>query len=278
MIKSILLAVDGSVYSESVLKYGIGLSKAFEAKLRVITVVDIRYFDWTVSIGMDGLAPIMPSPAYQQESKRIIDEKAEEVLKKCNEVLTEENANFEMEKVEGLPIETICEKSHLADLVVMGPRGEFAKWGGIMMGTTLEAVTRQCNKPIFITTLDYNQLKKILIAYDGSNNSSKALQMAGYFGLNLKLPITLLTVGSDLSIGEQILKEGLDYLSNYNVQVETKFISGDPVNQICSFSELGDYSLLIMGAYGHSRIREAILGSNTVQVMRKIKIPLLLAK
>jgi nucleotide-binding universal stress UspA family protein len=33
-----------------------------------------------------------------------------------------------------------------------------------------------------------------------------------------------------------------------------------------------------MGSFGHSRLREAILGSTTVQVMRKANKPILLAK
>ena len=51
MIKSILLAVDGSAFTEPVLKYGIELSKKFQALLRVLTVIDIRIFEWAVAIG-----------------------------------------------------------------------------------------------------------------------------------------------------------------------------------------------------------------------------------
>ena len=60
MVKSILLAVDGSAYTEFVLKYGVALAKAFDAHLRVLTVVDVRFFEWAVAIGVEGFAPVLP--------------------------------------------------------------------------------------------------------------------------------------------------------------------------------------------------------------------------
>jgi hypothetical protein len=44
MIKSILLAVDGSVYTNSVIEHGIILAKKLDAFLRVCSVVDIRIY------------------------------------------------------------------------------------------------------------------------------------------------------------------------------------------------------------------------------------------
>jgi len=67
MIKSILLAVDGSAFTEPVLQYGITLAQKFQALLRVLTVIDIRIFEWAVAIGVEGFAPIIPSSGYQEE-------------------------------------------------------------------------------------------------------------------------------------------------------------------------------------------------------------------
>jgi nucleotide-binding universal stress UspA family protein len=36
--------------------------------------------------------------------------------------------------------------------------------------------------------------------------------------------------------------------------------------------------MLVMGSYGHSRLREAIIGSTTVQVMRSAAKPIILAR
>lgn len=57
-----------------------------------------------------------------------------------------------------------------------------------------------------------------------------------------------------------------------------KHLQGSPENKICEFAQDHAYDLIVMGAYGHSRIREAILGSTTQTVMRKAQMPVLLAK
>ncbi|MCD6165762.1 universal stress protein [bacterium] len=278
MIKSILLAIDGSVYTDAVLKYGIHLANSFKAKLKVITVIDVRIFEWSVYLGVDGFAPVVPSSSYLEESRRLLDEKAEKVLNKCVEILKKEGIPFTAEKLEGSPVELICEQSRLADLVVLGARGEFAKWGTKLMGATIDAISRECIKPLFISPESYRPIRRILVPYDGSANSNRALPMAGYFAHSLGLPVTVFTVDNDLFHAKEIAEEGKKYLETYDIEVHTDVAKGNAEEQIVSFCAKAQFDLIIMGAYGQSRIRELILGSTTVQVMRKTDVPLVLVK
>ena len=66
MFKNILLAVDGSRYTDSVLNTGIELARAFHSFLRVISVADVRVFEWASAIGSDGFVPIAPTGIYRQ--------------------------------------------------------------------------------------------------------------------------------------------------------------------------------------------------------------------
>ena len=54
MIKSIFLAVDGSVYTNAVVKHGIELAKKLNAFLRVYSVIDIRIYEWVLNTGESG--------------------------------------------------------------------------------------------------------------------------------------------------------------------------------------------------------------------------------
>ncbi len=93
MIKSILLPIDGSVYSETVLKYGLFLAKKFNSVLRVVTIVDIRLYEWNLAAGADTFVPVMPSTGFQEESQRMQDEKADNILKKAEEILKSGKVN-----------------------------------------------------------------------------------------------------------------------------------------------------------------------------------------
>lgn len=279
MIKSILLAIDGSNYTEAILKYGIDLAQKIDAHLRVLTVIDIRIFEWAVAIGVEGFAPIIPSTTYQEESQKILEDKAEKVLERAGTVLTKEGVSHDLEKASGSPVEIICDRSRLVDLVIMGSRGEFGSWRDKMLGATLEATTRLCIKPVMVTEKEYSPVTNILVAYDGSNNSNKALPWAGFLARQLDTPLTVLTVGSDKESAKSTLKEASEYLASYKLQkLSTLAQEGETEIKIVETCKEIMADLIIMGSYGHSRIREAILGSSTVQVMRKAPVPVLMVK
>jgi nucleotide-binding universal stress UspA family protein len=279
MVKSILLAVDGSAFTDPVLQYGMFLSKKFDAQLRVLSVIDIRIFEWAVAIGVEGFAPIIPTSGYQEESQKLLEEKAKEVLNKTEKILQKNNLQFILEKESGNPVDIICDKARLVDLVIMGARGEFAKWSDKMLGATLEATTRLSIKPIFISPKEYSEIKKILVAYDGSENASKALNLAAFFASEIKLPLIVLNVNDSDEEGKRYLEEAREYLEPYDIQqIDEKVIDGEPSDMIVQVAKDGGANLIVMGSYGHSRIREAILGSVTVQTMRKSAFPVLMAR
>lgn len=268
MIKSILLAVDGSIYTDSVLQHGVVLAKALTAKIRVLTVSDIRVFEWVSAVGSDGFVPMVSSGAYQTESQKLLEEKCDKVLEKCSKILSEAGVVFEAEKLTGSPAHIICDQAHIADLLIMGRRGEFARWDSKMLGATIEAVSRHCHKPILMALQEYVPVKNLLVAYDGSSNSNKALQYAGYLSSGLDVPVTVLSINDDEKLGQHYCNEAKKYLQSYEVDISTVVRAGNADKEITRFSEEGSFNLLVIGAYGHSRIREAILGSTTQHILR----------
>ncbi len=279
MIKSILVAVDGSAFTETVLQYGIHFAEKFKAHLRILTVIDVRIFEWAVAIGVEGFAPVIPSTIYQEESQKLLEQKADEVLKKTNRMLSQHKIDYQLDKESGNPVDVICDKARLVDMVIMGARGEFAKWSDKMMGATVEATSRLSIKPIFVSRQKYRNIKNILLAYDGSENASKALTLAASFASTLKLPLHLLNVNSSPDEAKTMIQEAKEYLVSYNIpKIEEIIVEGDPSEKIVEAAKDKNIDLIIMGSYGHSRIREAILGSTTVQVMRHSDLPILMAR
>jgi len=53
-------------------------------------------------------------------------------------------------------------------------------------------------------------------------------------------------------------------------------IPGDPEKVIADYVDSHDIHLLLMGAYGHSRIRHLVIGSTTIQLLRSSQMPVLL--
>ena len=55
-----------------------------------------------------------------------------------------------------------------------------------------------------------------------------------------------------------------------------QMLVGTADNEISAYVEGRGINLLIMGAYGHSRIRQLIIGSTTTSMIRRCKVPVLL--
>ncbi len=58
--------------------------------------------------------------------------------------------------------------------------------------------------------------------------------------------------------------------------METHLEEGEPDEVIARHAEADHIDLLVMGAYGHSRIRNFIIGSTTNEMVRSVKIPVML--
>ncbi len=278
MFKNIMLAVDGSNYTDSVLSLGITLARAFHSHLQVLTVADIRVFEWATAIGSDGFVPITPTSLYQKESIRLLEEKCIKVLEKCNQILEKEKLDFEVEKMVSSPVNAIIERAQISDLVIMGRCGEFSRWERKQLGATVETVSRLIRKPVIIADKKPTLIQKILFGYDGSANANQVMPFVGHLGEKLNSLITVLTITDDQELGGHYLKEAEKYLKSYKVKFESVLLPGTPDKEIIKYAENNNVDLVAIGAYGHSRIREALLGSNTEYVLRFSPCHVLLAK
>jgi nucleotide-binding universal stress UspA family protein len=279
MIKSILLAVDGSVYTDAVVSQGIDLAKKLDAQLRIFTIVDVRIYEWVLNTGGEGYMPVIPANVFHDESYKFHTERADALLNAIDKRLHDSKINYEIEKLEGSPVEMICDLSRQVDLVIMGARGDYARWGDRMLGQTLESVSRQSHAPIMIVDKVYNPFKTVTCAYDRSEHSNSALKLSGYLADTLQFPIEVVSVFDEEEERKEALEEAQKYLEPYQLNLQLRHEAGDPSVIIVQVTkDAPEPTVLIMGCYGRSRIREAILGSTTVQVMRSAVKPIILAR
>ncbi|MGD9486856.1 MAG: universal stress protein [Calditrichaceae bacterium] len=279
MIKSILLPIDGSSYSEAVISYGKFFAEKFNAIIRVLSIVDIRLFDWSVATNADNFVPVMPPAGFQAETQKMHDEKAQQILDKAANLLKSTGIPFELTKVTGIPVEEICNQAKQNDLVVMGIRGEYERWSDKLLGATIESVSRQISKPIILVEKSFFPFEKILCGYDGSIYANKGLQYAAFMAQILSIPIQVIAVFSSDEERKAVLAEAEQYLTPYKIDFQLRHETGDASEILVNATKTTpNPALLIIGSYGHSRLREAVLGSTTVQVMRAADKPIMLAK
>ncbi len=279
MFKTILVPIDSSDTSLVAVDYAIELSRSFNSEITGISIIDIKKLagpfmrDLGTSIG-----GMVPYGDFQQNVRKFLEDTSraalDELEGKCN------SAGIPCTRTikEGVVSREIVESAKRCDMISMRMAGEHAFWRDAFLGSNLEFVARQTHKPVLVTPEKYKKITKILVAYDGSSFSTKALNASAEIAQKMQLPLTVITVSDDKKSGEDVLSRSTEILKGYDITHDNMLEGGDIVDAILGFCEKGSYDLLVIGAYGHSKIRELILGNTTVQIMRKVTCPVLLCR
>jgi nucleotide-binding universal stress UspA family protein len=172
-------------------------------------------------------------------------------------------------------VETVVEFEADAELVVMGKRGEAADFAKGHLGSNLERVGRSSRKPLLVAARAYQPIQRFLVAYDGGPSAEKAIEYIVRSPLLRGVECELLIVGPEGEMRSR-LDAAAARLREAGFAVKATLAPGHADDVIGTRVELGGIDLLVMGAYGHSRIRSLIVGSTTAAMVRRCKIPVLM--
>jgi nucleotide-binding universal stress UspA family protein len=163
-----------------------------------------------------------------------------------------------------------------ADLVVIGKRGEGSETDKMHLGSNFERVVRSSHKPILVASATFNPINRLLLAFDGGASAMKAIRYLAKTPEFNALDCHLLSVSEPSAEKQQQLDDAASQLRDAGYNVIASIRSGQPEAVICEEISNSDIDLLLMGAYGHSRIRNLIIGSTTTEMIRSCKIPVML--
>jgi nucleotide-binding universal stress UspA family protein len=137
-------------------------------------------------------------------------------------------------------------------------------------------------------------LKQILVALDGSKNSSRALDQAIYLARQSQAVITGVFVIPLFSVnvakpkskmgqmfaesGKKILDEAKSLCAKNGVLFYNKILCGNEGFKLVSFAKNKKVDIIVMGSRGRSNVRELFLGSVSHYVAHKSPIPVLIVK
>lgn len=175
-------------------------------------------------------------------------------------------------------VETLLEQESHARLVVMGRQGEQHQDQTQAIGSHLENVIRTLKQPILVVMDEFTAPKRFMIAYDGSVTARKALDRVVSSPLLKGLECHLVMVSDDQSQATAELALVAESLIAADFNVVTTVCQGEVQTALEIYQLEHQIDLMVMGAYGHSRIREFFVGSNTTRMISKSHIPLLLLR
>jgi nucleotide-binding universal stress UspA family protein len=138
-------------------------------------------------------------------------------------------------------------------------------------------------------------MKRILIAYDGSEGSREALEQGAELARTTGAVATLVYVrhtplpivgdpfyeralSRELRRGRDVLEEAAAVMADAGVAAETELLEGGVAEQIVDLARLRGADVIVVGSRGHGAIAEAFLGSVSRAIVHGADRPVLVAK
>ena len=276
MIKSILMPTDGSRQSRIALEYGLYLAEKFGAQITGLHVVDVRDLEGPLLSDIAGALGFTPYQNYLPKFRRVLEDRGDLILDEIRSFCEQRSVRHRVKRLSGPVPSIISEEAKKVDLVVIAQRGEHERWSNGLLGSTTESVVRRSPRPVLVTPGTFRELGNVLVAYDGSFESNQALkttcEIFAYSDTRLKSVV----VTSDAKRCEALTEEIEAFVSPYQLDVEIVCLEGEAAKEILRYADENGTDLIVMGAFGHSRIHDLILGGTTAYIIRNTTLPVLL--
>ena len=283
-MSKIIASFDGSLSTRTECEYAAWNSQKLERPLELLHIIEKPNIqspqNLSGSLGLGGREVLL------EEIVRLEEAKARVELQH-GEVLLEEAKKYLKESYDIIPqvfqrhgslLETVVAIEEEFRVLIMGKYGNQTDQLSDKIGTQIENVVRAVHKPVLVTSSTFELPTSFLIAFDGSPTAKVCVERVSSSPLLKGLDAHLVYVGEPT---QEIQKE-IDWAEEQLQQAGFKptiiIQQGEVEKTIIDYSDTRQISLLVVGAYGHSRIRQFFIGSSTSKLIARSTKPVLLLR
>ena len=292
MLKRVLVPVDFSDVTEAVVTSAKFIGEKFKPKFYLLHVISPLVY---VSVPETMVVDVIDASVIEEieETKRKNAENLLENLKKRFE-------GFEVETIIdiGSPADVIVEQEEEldVDLTILGghQKGLVER---ILLGSTSEAVVKHSKRPVLVVKGHaINKLENVALAYDFSEIADAMLAYAREFLKPFGSKVTLIHVEEEIDL-PILEKLGIDILPQIRekkgerlnqiresfekegLPCEVVYIEErEPAEGIIEVLQQGDFDMVMVANKGLSGLRRILMGSVSLEVLRKAHIPVFVYK
>lgn len=176
-------------------------------------------------------------------------------------------------------LDTVLEMEPDARLFVLGEHYHASAASRIHLDHHVERVIRSVKRPVLVATGEqFEAPRRVVIAFDGSPTALKTVETVARSPLLTGLPVLVAMAGVETTLARQQLEDARMVLTAAGFEAEVDLILGEPEEVLPALVKSQHAALLVMGAYGHSRIRQLIVGSTTTTLLRLSEVPVLVLR
>jgi nucleotide-binding universal stress UspA family protein len=269
-MKSILLHIDHDSAMNARLQVALDIARATNGHITCLQSVSYEVFAPGDFYG-SAIAAAMP----------VIKENADKLRAETEAKLEHEGVPWDWRFVYGIAQHRLLEASPLADVIIVGPSDVGEGKGPSMLVGDLVFKSRA---PVLVVPADTKAFDigaPMLVAWNGSSEAAHALRGAvPLLACSCKVTLASVAEESDKARFDLPSTEGAKYLSRHGIDCEIVEIprgEAKIADTLFSAAQLRECGLMVMGAYGQSRLAEMLLGGVTRRTLSEPQMPILLA-
>jgi nucleotide-binding universal stress UspA family protein len=287
MPKVVLLPVSGTSADPEVFAMALTVARSFDSHLVALHVrPDVRSdiaslaaSDGGMTAGIDTLLERMETDADARE--KAASDAWHAFCSQNNiagaDTAGEKGITAEWASEVGTEADWVAEYGRTADLIVVG-RGE-EQWGPDYM--LMEAALMDTGKPVLVAprTQAAPLTDVIGVAWKNTREAAGAVRAAMPF-LQMAGLVTVFIVPESEDDTDKSHLRLVRMLRWHNANVTIQSLSGDgrpPVSVLLDAAAKAKCGMLVMGGYGHTRLREAVFGGFTRAVLEAAPLPVVMA-
>lgn len=274
-IRKILVPLDPSSYARAATEYACQIAMKHEAQICGLSVLDspeIRAAVMPSRYGSYELAQQLEELHYENAREEMAQFE-EEFTQRCNKhhVLSTET------QLEGVPVDLVLEAATLFDLMVVGLRTYFHFETRRGEGELLTKILAQTSTPILAVPAVTKPLKKVLITYDGSPASARAVRDFVIFALPFDMEIDLFLSDEDDGRLDFHANKLQLYLQDHELPVSRILrYTSKPLDAINDGVTDG-YDLVVCGMHSRRPLHDFFVGSFAKRLIEDKKSALFLS-
>lgn len=284
-MNKVLACIDASVYAQSVCDHAVWAAGRLDAPLEFLHVLNRHPVaaaarDLSGSIGLGSQDALLAELVQLDEKQnKLAQQHGRELLDRVVSHVKEQGVPRVAPRLRnGALVDALTDLEKDVRLFVLGKRGEHADFATLHLGSELERAVRAVQRPLLVTSRQFKPIHRFLIAFDGSQTMRKGVEMVATEPLLEGLPCHLVMAGNDIAETRAQVQWAHELLASAGFDVHSSIQPGNAESVIGQYVSANGIDLLVMGAYGHSRIRQLIVGSTTTTVLRTCLIPVLLVR
>jgi nucleotide-binding universal stress UspA family protein len=276
MLKDLLVHVPTTQPARPVVNYATSLAAKFSARLDAVA---FGYEPINAELTFEGAAAVAAVMELQRE--RALQD-ADTALKVFEAAAKLQGITYASRKAAAIPAEaaeTIGSLARLYDLTIVAQPEARAS---AMYNLAPEAVLFNSGRPMLMVPYIHErafEANRIMVCWDGKRAAARAVLDAMPF-LSAAETVEIIAINEDSEATEVTAAALATHLARKNIAAKAERLTaerGEIHNTILSAAADRGAQLIVMGGYGHSRLREFVLGGATRGVLQSMTIPVLMS-